>query len=1059
MGRGDLDGKPVTWPYPVSSPFEKQRAGAAAISETVYCYDFLELFSRALEIEWSAYDKQRRGGRGAAKKRPSRVLIATELILRPKKAALQPNHHDASLDSEDSAAGEFSSPTTKANASGAAPASAAHSFGAPGSPSAKPPLPGKLHRSASVFIDQYSNEMSGGSSSMHSMHANLGGGGGFSAPNSASKATATPSAPAAAGKAAALPKPLLRPEDYELVETSRAPGLNDIGIVAWRITIFTPQYGEESGGREIVLIANDITFRAGSFGTEEDRLFELASALARSKGIPRIFLAANSGARIGLAEEVKKLFKVAWTDPAEPSKGFKYLYLTPTDYATLCGAGIASPGMSGGDFLGGSHVEGAAAPGGGGVGGGGAGRKGINGSPAAALPSLPEASPLLGQCGDALPSSQAPSTSPYPVLVRREVLPSGEERFIITDVIGREADLGVENLRGSGTIAGETSRAYSTSFTLTYVTGRTVGIGAYLVRLGQRCIQKVSCAPIILTGYEALNKLMGADVYSSNEQLGGTKIMFTNGVSHELVENDFEGVLSILRWLAFVPKAKGAPLPTMDCLPGDDPSRDVEFEPPSGPFDPRLLLAGLTPSPSAPAAAPGTAPSPAAGATPREGGAGASAGSSWSDGWVSGLFDKGSFRECMGGWAKSVVTGRARLGGYPMGVVIPELRTVTAVSPADPAAPASQETVTSQAGQVWFPDSAFKTAQALRDFAGEDLPVLIVANWRGFSGGQRDMFNEVLKFGSYIVDALVATTQPVFVYIPPRGELRGGAWVVVDPTINPEAMEMYSDPTGRGGVLEPSGMVAIKYRKQELAATALRLDPALISLEAAAKAAQPGTPAAAEAARAFSARSDMLSGIVLQVAHSFADLHDTPGRMLAKGVINGVVPWRRAREFFYWRLRRRLTEGSLCRRMCSAAPQITPANATTLLRTWYLSSLASQGVRVAGEALESLLWKEDKRVLQWLAENTDFLTGRISSLRRESIAETVLSLGKEDFSAVVSGVLAMLARLPSLERESALGSLRRGLIFGDSASSPSLPAHRSPPAAASQGSSTFFIGQ
>lgn len=32
--------------------------------------------------------------------------------------------------------------------------------------------------------------------------------------------------------------------------------------------------------------------------------------------------------------------------------------------------------------------------------------------------------------------------------------------------------------------------------------GRTVGIGAYLVRLGQRTIQKSTNAPIILTGFQ-----------------------------------------------------------------------------------------------------------------------------------------------------------------------------------------------------------------------------------------------------------------------------------------------------------------------------------------------------------------------------------------------------------------------------------------------------------------------------------------------------------------------------------------------------------------------------
>jgi len=47
-----------------------------------------------------------------------------------------------------------------------------------------------------------------------------------------------------------------------------------------------------------------------------------------------------------------------------------------------------------------------------------------------------------------------------------------------------------------------------------------------------------------------------------------------------------------------------------------------------------------------------------------------------------------------------------------------------------------------------------------------------------------DMYDEVLKFGSYIVDSLRKYRQPVIVYIPPHAELRGGAWVVVDPTIN-----------------------------------------------------------------------------------------------------------------------------------------------------------------------------------------------------------------------------------------------------------------------------------
>ena len=45
--------------------------------------------------------------------------------------------------------------------------------------------------------------------------------------------------------------------------------------------------------------------------------------------------------------------------------------------------------------------------------------------------------------------------------------------------------------------------------------------------------------------------------------------------------------------------------------------------------------------------------------------------------------------------------------------------------------------------QVWFPDSAFKTAQAIYDFNREELPLMVLANWRGFSGGMKDMFDQV----------------------------------------------------------------------------------------------------------------------------------------------------------------------------------------------------------------------------------------------------------------------------------------------------------------------------
>ena len=219
--------------------------------------------------------------------------------------------------------------------------------------------------------------------------------------------------------------------------------------------------------------------------------------------------------------------------------------------------------------------------------------------------------------------------------------------------------------------------------------------------------------------------------------------MYKNGVSHMTANDDFEGVSKIVKWISFVPDKKNNPVPISPSA--DNWDRDITYYPPhKQTYDVRWLFDGKEDD----------------------------------EGFLSGLFDRGSFEEALGGWARTVVVGRARLGGIPVGVIGVETRSVENIMPADPANPDSIEQVTSEAGGVWYPNSAFKTAQAIRDFNnGEQLPLIILANWRGFSGGQRDMYNEVLKYGSYIVDALVKYEQPIFVYIPPFGELRGGSWV------------------------------------------------------------------------------------------------------------------------------------------------------------------------------------------------------------------------------------------------------------------------------------------
>lgn len=192
---------------------------------------------------------------------------------------------------------------------------------------------------------------------------------------------------------------LVLDDNDNLAEVSREPGTNAHGMVGWMLNARTPEYPK---GRKFIIVANDITFKIGSFGPAEDKFFYKCTELARKLGIPRIYLSANSGARIGMAEELIPHFSVAWNDAKKPEVGFKYLYLTKEKKDRFEGA-----------------------------------------------------------------KSKNVITEP--------ISEDGEERHKIVTIIGAEDGLGVECLKGSGLIAGATSKAYQDIFTITLVTCRSVG--------------------------------------------------------------------------------------------------------------------------------------------------------------------------------------------------------------------------------------------------------------------------------------------------------------------------------------------------------------------------------------------------------------------------------------------------------------------------------------------------------------------------------------------------------------------------------------------------------
>lgn len=93
---------------------------------------------------------------------------------------------------------------------------------------------------------------------------------------------------------------------------------------------------------------------------------------------------------------------------------------------------------------------------------------------------------------------------------------------------------------------------------------------------------------------------------------------------------------------------------------------------------------------------------------------------------------------------------------------------------------------------------------------------------------------------------------------------------------------MLADPDSRGGVLEPKGIVEIKFRAHDLKALMKKCDPLLSRLEKEVENDKHSAEEREQLKREIEKRREFLMPIYRTISEKFADLHDTTGRMLAK---------------------------------------------------------------------------------------------------------------------------------------------------------------------------------
>lgn len=158
-------------------------------------------------------------------------------------------------------------------------------------------------------------------------------------------------------------------------------------------------------------------------------------------------------------------------------------------------------------------------------------------------------------------------------------------------------------------------------------------------------------------------------------------------------------------------------------------------------------------------------------------------------------------------------------------------------------------------------------------------------------------------------------------------------------------------------------------------------------------------------------REEILEPMYRQVAVHFADLHDTPERMLEKNTINEIIPWKKARRLFYWRLRRRLTEEEIKNEILSTQPSLDVRQVEAMLRRWFVEDKG---------ATESYLWDQDEAAACWLEaqRETDnsVVSRNIMCVKRDAVVTRIKEALEICPEVRLDAVLEIAHRLQSTER-------------------------------------------
>jgi acetyl-CoA carboxylase carboxyltransferase component len=309
---------------------------------------------------------------------------------------------------------------------------------------------------------------------------------------------------------------------------------------------------------------------------------------------------------------------------------------------------------------------------------------------------------------------------------------------------GARLQEGVAALGGYGRIFRETVALSGRVPQISVITGLSAGGGAYSPALTDWVVMTDESS-MFLTGPGVVNEVMGEDVTAS--ELGGTRVHERNGVSHFVAETDLDAAFLARDLLGYLPARAGEPAQVAEVREprGSDPGVHVPDDQRKV-YDVRDVIRDIV--------------------------------------------DDGRLLEVSAGWARSLVTGFARLEGRTVGVIANQPRWM---------------------GGVLDADSSQKGARFVSKCNRFGIPLVVLVDTPGFMPGTKQEAAGVIRFGASLVHAFAEATVPRVTVIVRKAF--GGAFITMN-SKDLGADYVFAWPGAQIGVMGAKPAVGIVHRRE-----------------------------------------------------------------------------------------------------------------------------------------------------------------------------------------------------------------------------------------------------